>query len=65
MYFIAEGDSSVYSQILDRVPVWFKDVKELECTNHITKYNRSNLGNLVAENISYKGKARCATEQEF
>ncbi|CAC5387679.1 unnamed protein product [Mytilus coruscus] len=58
MHFIADGDSSMHAQIMDRVPVCDKHVKKLECANHITKCLRSNLENLVAENPSYKGKGK-------
>ncbi|VDI10392.1 Hypothetical predicted protein [Mytilus galloprovincialis] len=58
MNFIADGDSSMHAQIMDRVPVWGKHVKKLECANHITKCLRSNLEKLVTENPSYKGKGK-------
>ncbi|CAG2205860.1 unnamed protein product [Mytilus edulis] len=37
MNFIADGDSSMHAQIMNRAPVWGKHVKKLECANHITK----------------------------
>ncbi|VDI63991.1 Hypothetical predicted protein [Mytilus galloprovincialis] len=58
MNFIADGDSSMHAQIMDRVPVWGKHVKKLECANHITKCLRSNLEKLVTEKPSYKGKGK-------
>ncbi|VDI41756.1 Hypothetical predicted protein [Mytilus galloprovincialis] len=58
MHFIADGDSSIHAQIMERVPVWGKFVQKMECANHITKCLRGNLENLVNENPSYKGKGK-------
>ncbi|CAC5378247.1 unnamed protein product [Mytilus coruscus] len=58
MHFIADGDSSIHAQIMQRVPVWGKLVQKMECANHITKCLRGNLENLVNENPSYKGKGK-------
>ena len=55
---IADGDSSVYSTLLENVPVWGKDIKTLECANHICKCIRSSLENLVEEKPNYKGKGK-------
>ncbi|CAC5400519.1 unnamed protein product [Mytilus coruscus] len=58
MHFIADGDSSIHAQIMQRVPVWGKFVLKMECANHICKCLRGNLENLVNENLSYKGKGK-------
>ena len=55
---IADGDSSVYSTLLENVPIWGKDIKKLECANHICKCVRSNLEKLVQEKPQYKGKGK-------
>ncbi|XP_033729993.1 uncharacterized protein LOC117319268 [Pecten maximus] len=55
---IADGDSSVYAKIQEQVPIWGKDVKKLECANHVCKCLRSSLEKLVDQNPMYKGKQR-------
>ncbi|CAG2245733.1 unnamed protein product [Mytilus edulis] len=58
MHLIGDGDSSVYAQIMQNVPVWGKYVKKIECSNHVCKCVRSNLEKLVNENPEYKGKGK-------
>ncbi|CAG2211913.1 unnamed protein product [Mytilus edulis] len=58
MHLIGDGDSSVYSQIQQKVPVWGKHVKKIECANHTCKCLRSNLEKLVVETPTYKGKGK-------
>ena len=55
---IADGDSSVYTTLLENVPVWGKDIKKLECANHICKCVIANLEKLVEEKPQYKGKGK-------
>jgi len=56
MRMIADGDSSVYSNISKFVPVWGPYVQKIECANHATKCLRSNLEKLVSDKPHYKGK---------
>ncbi|CAC5392904.1 unnamed protein product [Mytilus coruscus] len=53
MHLIGDGDSSVSSQIQQKVPVWGKHVKKIECANHTCKCLQSNL-----ETPTYKGKGK-------
>ena len=55
---IADGDSSMYATLQEKVPVWGKDIKKLECANHICKCVRANLEKLVEEKHQYKGKGK-------
>ena len=55
---IADGDSSVFATLQEKVPVWGKDIKKLECANHVCKCVRSNLEKLVLEKPQYKGKGK-------
>ncbi|CAG2204291.1 unnamed protein product [Mytilus edulis] len=56
MRVIGDGDSSVFSNIREQVPVWGRYVTKEECANHICKCYRSNLEKLVADNPIYKGR---------
>lgn len=60
MNFIADGNSSIHVQIMDRVPVWGKHIKKLK----IKKCLRSNLEKLVAKHPSYKGKGKLRKIEE-
>ncbi len=53
--FIGDGDSSVYSTLLQNVPGWGHVIKKLECANHACKCYRGALERLVQDNPSYKG----------
>jgi len=56
MRVIADGNSSVYSNIIKFVPVWGPYVQKIECANHATKCLRGNLEKLVSDKPHYKGK---------
>ena len=56
MRFVGDGDSSVYSTLVQNVPGWGRYIKKQECANHCCKCYRSGLEKLVQENPSYKGK---------
>jgi hypothetical protein len=58
MQVTADGDSSVYANIIKNVPVWGQYVEKNECANHATKCLRSNLERLVSEKPNYKGKGK-------
>ena len=49
---VADGDSSVYSNIIENVPVWGPYVQKLACANHVCKC----LEQLVLDKPHYKGK---------
>ena len=53
--FIGDGDSSVYSTLIQNVPEWGRDIKKAECANHACKCYRGALEKLVQDNPSYKG----------
>ena len=58
MNIISDGDSSTFSEIQNKVPVWGKFVKKLECANHACKCLRSHLEQLVSEKPQHKGKGK-------
>lgn len=53
---VGDGDSAVYANIQEQVPVWGRSVKKIECANHTCKCLRSRLEQLVIDNPDYKGK---------
>ena len=55
--FIGDGDSSVYSSLVEAVP-WGYSIKKVECANHSLKCYRSALEKLVHDNPAYKGKGK-------
>jgi len=55
---IADGDSSVFSKLIQNVPIWGNKIKKLECANHTCKCIRSNLEKLVTEKPHLKGKGK-------
>ena len=55
--FIGDGDSSVYSSLIEAVP-WGYSIKKVECANHSLKCYRSALEKLVHDNPAYKGKGK-------
>ena len=56
MRFIGDGDSSVYSTLVQNVTSWGRHIKKLECANHACKCYRSALEKLVQEKTLYKGR---------
>ena len=54
--FVGDGDSSVYSALLQGVTGWGRHIKKLECANHACKCYRSALEKIVVENPSFKGR---------
>ena len=54
--FIGDGDSSVYTTLLQEVPVYGRSIKKMECANHACKCYRSSLESLVQNKPQYKGK---------
>ena len=43
---------------MEKVPVWGKHVKKLECANHACKCLRTHLETLVSDHPTYKGKGK-------
>lgn len=56
--FVGDGDSSVYADLVAKVPVWGYAIKKMECANHATKCYRSSLEKLAQDNSAYKGKGK-------
>lgn len=56
MRFIGDGDSSVYSTLVQNVTSWGRHIKKLECANHACKCYRSALEKLVQEKTLYEGR---------
>ena len=56
--FVGDGDSSVYSSLLQSVPVWGHAIKKVECANHACKCYWAGLKKLVQEKWGYKGKGK-------
>ena len=56
--FIGDGDSSVYLDLISKVPGWGYAIKKIECANHAKKNYRSSLEKLVHDIPSYKGKGK-------
>ena len=54
--FIGDGDSSVYSTLIQGVSGWGWPIKKLECANHAYKCYRSALEGIVVANPSFKGQ---------
>ncbi len=63
MKFIGDGDSSVYTTLLQSVPGWGHAIKKLECANHACKCYRGALERLVQDNPSYKGTGGLTNNQ--
>jgi hypothetical protein len=40
MRFVGDGDSSVYPSLYEQIPEWGRDIKKLECANHVCKCYR-------------------------
>ena len=55
--FIGDGESSVYSSLIEAVP-WGYSITKVECANHSLKCYRSALEKLVHDNPPYKGKGK-------
>jgi hypothetical protein len=49
LQYIGVGNSSVFLQLQEKVPVWGKSIENIECANHTCKCLRSNLEMLVIE----------------
>ena len=58
MQLIGDGDSSVLSSIHERVPVWGRYVRKIECVNHALKNYRAKLETIVKDKPSYKGAGK-------
>ena len=55
--FIGDGDSSVYSSLIETVPMGYS-INKIECDNHSLKWYRSALEKLLHDSPSYKGKGK-------
>jgi len=61
--FIGDGDSSVYTTLLQSVPGWGHAIQKLECASRACKCYRGALEQLVQDNPSYKGKGGLTKNQ--
>ena len=58
MKVVGDGDSSVFVNIQEKVPIWGPYVTKVECATHACKWLLSNLEKLDEANPNYrKGKA--------
>ena len=62
---IADGDSSVMANLIDKGPHWCKYIKKVQCANHALKCFRSNLEKLIQNNPSYKGRNNLSKQQRI
>lgn len=62
MRLVGDGDSSVLSSIHQKVPVWGRFVRKIECVNHALKNYRAKL-ELVKEHPAYKGAGKLTQKQ--
>uniref|UniRef100_A0A6P7GEL7 Uncharacterized protein LOC114341435 n=1 Tax=Diabrotica virgifera virgifera TaxID=50390 RepID=A0A6P7GEL7_DIAVI len=51
--FIGDGDSSVHSKILEKVP-YTRKIRKIECANHLTKYMTKNFHEMAKEPATNK-----------
>lgn len=63
MHLVGDGDSSVLSSINQKVPVWGRYVRKIECVNHVLKNYRAKLEEIVKENPTYKGAGKLTQKQ--
>ena len=59
--FIGDGNSSVFSTLVQFVPGWGRYIEKQECANHCCKCYRSSLEKQVQEKLHYKGKGGLTT----
>jgi len=56
LWFIRDGDSSVYNFVITGVPAYGRNITKVECTNHAIKYYRNRLEALCKEKPHYRGQ---------
>ena len=56
MWFIGDGDSSVYHAVVTNVPSYGRHVQKVECANHAVKCYRNRLEALCKEHPEYHGR---------
>ena len=56
LWFIGDGDSSVYHTVVTGVPSYGHHVKNVECANHTIKCYRNRLEELCKSHPEYQGK---------
>ena len=55
LWFIEDGDSSVYHAVVTGVPLYGRYVQEVECANNAIKCYRNCLGTLCKNHPEYQG----------
>ena len=63
MHLIGDGDSSVLTSIYERVPVWGRYVRKIECVNRALKNYRAKLETIVKESHHTREQANSARRQ--
>ena len=58
MRLVGDGDSSVLTSIHQRVPVWGRFVRKIECVNHAIKNYRGKLEAIVKDRPHFKGAGK-------
>ena len=56
LWFIGDGDSSVYHAVVTGVPSYGCFVQKIECANHAIKCYRNRLEALCKEHTEYRGR---------
>ena len=56
IWFIGDGDSSVYHAVVIGVPSYGRFVQKVECANHVIKCYRNYLKALCKEHQEYRGR---------
>ena len=56
LWFIGDGDSSVYNSLITGVPTYGRNITKVECANHAVKCYRNRLEALCKEKPHYQGR---------
>ena len=56
LWFIGDGDSSVYNSLITGVPSYGRNITKVECANHAIKCYRNRLEALCKEKPHYRGR---------
>ena len=51
LWFIGDGDNSVYNSLITSVPSYGHNITNVECANHTIKCYRNRLGRLLDNSI--------------
>lgn len=62
---VGDGDASLMSTLIEKGPYWCRDIKKVECANHVCKNIRVALEELVVKHPEYKGKGKLTQKQRI